>query len=120
MPNYVAFRNPFCGLVPRLLTAVAIATQIALAQPIPKLNSISHEWVQRGREVELTVMGENIGKATGFLISGDAGVTAVLQGSTDRPAVSIESSKGGISFAEVRDDKSFTAKVTIKSDARLG
>src|SRR5262245_39145986 len=71
------------------------------AQPIPKLNSISQEWVQRGREVELIVTGENIGTATGFLISGDPGVSAALQARTDRASLTIESSKGGVSSAEV-------------------
>ncbi|MCI0537363.1 MAG: PPC domain-containing protein [Verrucomicrobiales bacterium] len=68
----------------------------------------------------MTVTGEKIGTATGLLISGDPGVTALLQPRAENPAVTIESSKGGISAAEVRNDKSLTAKIAIKDDARLG
>jgi hypothetical protein len=94
------------------------------AQSIPKINSISPEWIQRGTTVDITISGENLGSATGFFFSGDAGLTATnLPAPTPaKPAITIESSQGGITRtdpAPARDDKKVVARVTAAADAIL-
>ncbi|HEY2951601.1 MAG TPA: PPC domain-containing protein, partial [Verrucomicrobiae bacterium] len=93
-----------------------------LAQPIPKLTSISPEWIQRGTTVEIVLTGENLGAVTGFIFSGDPGLSAtnVPLPAPPQPAITIESSGGGISSAApppTRDEKRLVAKVTATADA---
>ena len=85
---------------------------------MPKLNSFSQDWVQRGTTTEVTVSGENLGSAN-FVISGEAGIALTLV-SNSAPNVTIESSGGGISAANVADDKSLVAKIMVKPEALLG
>jgi hypothetical protein len=100
------------------------APLIGAAQGIPKINSLSPEWIQRGMTVDITIAGENLAAATGFLFSGDSGLSATnLPGATPaKPTITIESSLGGISRSEpapARDDKKVVARVTATSDASL-
>jgi len=101
------------------LACLALATASAMAQPIPKINSLSAEWLQRGSTNEITLTGENIGDATGFLISGRTGLSATIS-PMGSPSINVESSSGGISAINAKDDKSVTAKIAIAADAELG
>src|SRR5437867_2912226 len=56
--------------------ALFFAAVPVLAQPVPKLNSMSAEWIQRGTTIEVTFIGENLGSAKSFLFSGETGLTA--------------------------------------------
>ncbi len=94
----------------------AAATQ---GQPVPKLNSISKEWVQRGGSFEITVAGENFGAATNILISGDPGLAADWIASPVS-TLAIESSSGGISSITPDDGKSRRIKLAVTKDAPLG
>src|SRR5262245_40114774 len=63
-----AYRLAFLmGLCPALLIN---------AQPVPKITSVSPEWVQRGTTAIVALEGENLADATGFLFSGDPGLAA--------------------------------------------
>ena len=93
-----------------------------LAQPIPKLTAISPEWIQRGTTVEIVFTGENLGAVTSFIFSGDPGLSAtnVPLPSPPKPAITIESTGGGITSAApppVRDEKRLIAKVAATADA---
>jgi hypothetical protein len=106
------------------IVLLAAAPLIGAGQGIPKVNSISPEWVQRGTTVDITIAGENLGAATGFVFSGDPGLSATNLPAPTRakPTVTIESSLGGISRTEAappRDDKKVVARVTAASDASL-
>ena len=46
------------------------------AQPVPKLSSISKDWLQRGATAQVSVAGDNLGGLQEILISGPPGVTA--------------------------------------------
>src|SRR6185436_11324384 len=52
-----------------LLFATALGV---VAQPAPKLTSVSPEWIQRGTTVEVVLAGENLGGVTQILFNGDA------------------------------------------------
>ncbi|MCI0744861.1 MAG: hypothetical protein L0Y58_05580 [Verrucomicrobia subdivision 3 bacterium] len=109
-----------CGTVLALLLMPLLAS----AQSIPKINSISPEWIQRGTTVEVVLTGENLGAATGFVFSGDAGLSAtnVPAPVPPKPVITIESTLGGISRAEAgpaRDDKRIVARVTATADSSL-
>jgi hypothetical protein len=100
------------------LALSVLSVLVASAQPVPKLNTIAPEWVQRGTTAEIRFTGENLGDVTGFLISGDAGISAVLK-SPVLAKVDVESSQGGISVVNLKDDKKLTAQFTITAEASL-
>ena len=101
-----------------------IAPLLAAAQGIPKINSVSPEWIQRGATGDITIRGENLGNAIGFVFSGDTGLMATNLPSpaAAKPAVTIESTQGGITRTEpapARDGKRVVARVTADGDASL-
>jgi len=103
---------------------VLFAALTAAAQPVPKLNSLSREWIQRGSTVEVVLTGENLGNVTGFVFSGDPGLSAtnVPPASAAPPSVTIESASGSITRAEtprVADQKRVVARVSASADAAL-
>jgi hypothetical protein len=110
--------NFFAGvfLVATLLTANAFAQ--------PKIASISPDWIQRGSSLEVKIAGEGLGSVTGFVFSGEAGLSAtVIVESNPPPTVSVESASKGIVVAPSggRDrNKSLRARLTAASDAPLG
>ena len=61
----------FCCLIAGLLLALS-----ASAQPAPKLNSVSPEWIQRGTTRELVLSGENLGQITQIIFNGEPGLSA--------------------------------------------
>ena len=96
-----------------------------MAQPVPKINSISPEWIQRGTTGDLTIVGENLSGVTAFLFNGASGLSAtnVPPPGAPAPKISIESSSGGITRSEpaaVKDDKRLVVRLTAGPDARVG
>ena len=109
-----------------VVAGLSLFATAASAQPAPKLTSISPEWIQRGTTVEVVLAGDNLGGVTQFLFNGDTGLIATnLPPPTPpaKPAVSIESTGGGISRAEpvavARDEKRLVLRVTAAADAAL-
>src|SRR5438034_884307 len=76
-----------------LFSALLLSAFGASAQPVPKITSISPEWIQRGTTNELTIVGDNLGSVSGFIFSGEAGLSAtnVPPPAAAQPAISIES-----------------------------
>jgi hypothetical protein len=96
----------------------------AVAQPVPKINSISPEWIQRGTTADVTITGENLASVSGFIFSGEPGLSAtnVPSVSAPPPAISIESTSGAITRAEpasIRDDKRLVIRLAAAADAHL-
>jgi len=107
-----------------VLTATLVVTS-AVAQPVPKIASISPEWIQRGTTVDLVISGENLSLVSGFIFDGDAGLTAtnIPPPAAPAAAISIESSSGAITRAEAApavDPKRIVVKLTATADAHLG
>ena len=104
------------------LGAIVVAAQHAIlsanAQPVPKTTSVSPEWVQRGKTSIVALEGENLSNVTGFVFSGDGGLTATNAPAPVYPA-SIESSRGGIVPAD-GDEKKMRVSVMVAGDAALG
>lgn len=97
----------------------------AFAQSVPKITSISPEWIQRGTTNELTIVGDNLGSVSGFIFSGDAGLSAtnVPPPAAPEPAISIESAAGTITRSEgapTKDNKRLVVKISAAADAKLG
>ena len=84
-----------------LLLMIAGALTTLYAQPAPKLNSLSPEWVQHGATVKITLSGENLTNATKLVFSNDS-----------------ESNQSGITVKDLKakDDKTLTAEITIAPD----
>src|SRR5687768_2084086 len=96
----------------------------AVAQPVPKLNSISPEWIQRGTTIDIVLSGENLGSVTGFVFSGESGLSAsnIPPAATAQPAITIESPSGAITRTEAPravDEKRLVARVTASTAASL-
>ena len=90
----------------------------ALAQPAPKLNSLSREWLQRGATNEITINGENLGAAKRVILGGAPGVKAeVIQPPSTQ--VSVESSGGGVSSVAQSETKKLKVRLQIDASASL-
>jgi len=110
------------GLLALILAFCALSLH---AQPVPKINAVSPEWVQRGATTEFTLTGENLSAVNGFIFSGASGLSATNLPPPTAPApkISIESASGGITPTEaapVKDDKRLVIKITAAPDARVG
>lgn len=96
------------------------------AQPVPKITSVSPEWIQRGASIDLTIVGENLSAVSGFIFNGDPGLSATnipAASTVAAPAVSIESASGLITRTEpamAKDDKRLVVKLTAATNAVLG
>src|SRR5438093_10557089 len=88
------------------------------AQPVPKITSVSPDWVQRGTTSVVVLEGDNLSQINGFIFSGDGGLTATNAPPPDRNAV-LESSRGGIGPAD-NDEKRVRVSVTASAAAPLG
>ncbi|MHB8524375.1 MAG: PPC domain-containing protein [Limisphaerales bacterium] len=101
------------------LLAACLGLLPARAQPLPKISSLSPEWVQRGATAAITIKGENLAGVTRLVFSGDTGLAATLVPSEKSP-VDLESSQGGITTGEFKNDKQLKVSVTIGAGAMLG
>lgn len=101
-----------------LCTLLAASVCGAAAQPIPKLKSISREYIQRGSSIEVRIVGENLADAK-FLISGEPGVLVKLPPPA-QSAVTIESSGGGVAVVSKNDADQLTATIEVERGAALG
>ena len=101
-----------------VLVTIGLSVAAANAQPVPKLNSISQEYIQRGGSFEVTLEGENIGGGK-VIVSGDPGVKVSL---TPPPAanIAIESNLGGVTTVAKTDAKKIIATVDIDEKAMIG
>lgn len=96
----------------------ACAVSVVVAQPIPKISSISREYLQRGASAQITLNGENIGDGK-ILVSGDPGLKVTIQPAAT-PTVAVESSAGGVSAVAQSDPKKLVATVEIEANAPVG
>ena len=101
-----------------ILVLSALSAVSSLAQPAPKLNSLSREWFQRGTTAELTVNGENLAGARELIISGAPGLKAAII-PTAAPNLQVESSAGGISSVAPVESGKLKVKLEIDNTAAL-
>jgi hypothetical protein len=105
----------------RLICALAISQAFlfsAGAQPVPKLNALSHEWILRGANAGLELYGENLGGAERLIISGAPGVTAKIKPIVAN-ATGLESSLGGIQSAPRQDQNRVQLDIDVSTNAPL-
>lgn len=104
------------------LIAALLFVPVAFAQP--KIASVSPDWVQRGATLDVTFAGEGLNSVTGFVFSGESGLSAsIVIESNPPPSVTIESTSKSIAVAATggRDrNKSLRARITAETDAPLG
>ena len=113
----LAIRAPF-QFVARCSFVLGLCAATMSAQPVPKLTSVSPEWIERGTTSVVTLEGENLSEVTGFIFSGEGGLTAT---NAPPPAYSanLESSRGGIVPGE-DDERKLRVSVTVAPEAPLG
>ncbi len=99
-----------------LLLGLGVMTGVA--QPVPKLNSISREWVERGAVRDVTLAGENLSGATNIILSGGPGVSARIIPPAD-VQVPVESSGAGISSIVRPNGNSLQVELSLDSTAPL-
>jgi hypothetical protein len=104
------------------LVVILFFVPTAFAQP--KITSISPDWVQRGATLDVTLAGEGLNSVTGFVFSGESGLSAsIVIESNPPPSVTVESASKGIAVAATsgRDrNKSLRARIIAVTDAPLG
>jgi hypothetical protein len=98
--------------------ALLLAAASTGAQPIPKINSISQEYAQRGASVQITLTGENIGDGK-ILVSGEPGLKVSIQ-PPSTPNIAVESNLGGVSAVAQSDPKKLVATIEIEATAPVG
>lgn len=91
----------------------------AAAQPVPKLNGASRDYVTRGSTVDLVFSGENLAQVREFIVSGESGVTLAII-PVAKPTVNVESSGGGLSTVLPPEEKTLIAKLAVAVAAPLG
>jgi hypothetical protein len=101
----------------------ALFACIAFAQP--KLTSISPQWIQRGATIDVTLAGDRLNSVTGFVFSGEAGLSATLPPppAATKPTVEIESGSGAFTVAppaKPENPKSLVVRLTAMTNATLG
>ena len=113
-------RLQVCAAV--LLFACLTFSNPAFAQP--KITSISPDWIHRGASLEVRIAGDGLNSVTGFVFSGESGLSAsIIVESNPPPVVTVESASKGIAVAPSsgRDrNKSLRARISATSDAALG
>jgi hypothetical protein len=90
----------------------------AAAQAVPKLDSLSATWFQRGTTNEVTVNGEAFGGVNAVLFTG-SGLAGNLAAGTAN-GVTLEGSAGGITVGQADPGKALTLRVIVAGDAPLG
>ena len=68
-------------------------SSVALAQPVPTINSASTDVLVVGRTTEITLMGDNIGDGKQIVVVGESGVKVELPKPTTQPATTQASTK---------------------------
>ena len=107
----------------RLALAAVMASSLnAFAQS--KINSLSPDWIQRGATLDVKFVGEGLNSVTGFVFSGEAGLSAmVIAEMTPPPAITVESASKaiGVAIPATADrSKSLRARITAAVNAPLG
>lgn len=102
---------PFFGAL-----AMAALVFHGAAQPVPKLDSISKPWLQRGTTTRLTLKGEHLEGAEKIVISGAPGLAAQLVPESET-RISVESSLGGIRSAPPPDRNEVVVDLSIEPAA---
>jgi hypothetical protein len=108
----------------RLLTSAATIGLVgggflhAAIQPVPRLDSASLTFLQRGTTNTVTLSGEGLASVTDHLASHKAVRIADVPSST--PAVVLEGSLGGITVRPSDPDKTLPLQIIVAADAPLG
>lgn len=101
-------------------TILIFATLSVFGAPVPKLNSITPEWIQRGVDTDVVVTGENLDDITQFVLSGEEGVEVEIA-PPSKAAVRLESTSENVfSSGAANETKRITAKVRASADVSLG
>jgi hypothetical protein len=96
----------------------ALSLLSVCAQPVPKLNSIGTEWIQRGTAATLNFTGEQFANAREIIISGDPGVTAKIIPAAS-PSTQIETAVPGISTAAPQNSNALAVQLMVATNATL-
>ena len=99
-----------------VLLLLFMSPRLIKAQAVPELTSISPQGGQRGTNVEITLKGKNISKATALLFSGE-GISGEIGEKAGEAAVFF--SGKGVS-GHIPNDNRLVAQVTIALNAALG
>ncbi len=94
------------------------AASAALAQPAPKLDSLSATWLQRGTTNEVPLNGEALSGANAVLFTG-SGLSGTLAVKAP-PTVTLEGSSGGLSIGQADTGKTLVLQMVVMAGAALG
>ena len=101
-----------------LVSAITLGISAALAQPAPKLDSLSATWFQRGTTNEVTLKGDALGGVEAVLVTG-ADLSGAMAAKA-APSVTLEGAAGGISAGNADNAKTLTLQLVVADNAALG
>ena len=108
----------------RLAFAISLLSSTLNTFAQPKITSLSPDWIQRGATLDVKFAGEGLNSVTGFVFSGEAGLSAsVVAEMAPPPAITVESSSKSIAVATVGEkdrSQSLRARITATANAPLG
>ncbi len=100
-----------------ILLLAGISAHAAI-QPVPRLDSASSAFLQRGSTNTVTLAGEGLGSVTDSLPSHPG--LRILPQPASAPAVVLEGSAGGISVRPSDPARSYGVQIVVAPDAPLG
>lgn len=109
----------------KLLGATFLLTGFALlAQPVPRLTSVSSPWFERGKIATVILLGDNLADINAIIFSGDPGFSATNQAVVEmtKGELPLETSGGTVFTQDLppRENKSATIIVTVDKSASFG
>jgi hypothetical protein len=100
------------------LLAAGAGVWSAVAQPSPKINSISPQWIQRGVTNQIVIEGENLFPITRFILSNEREISASVY--TPEGPVKLEANEPGVLAAVPNSDKRVTIRIAAAPDTTPG
>ena len=91
---------------------------VALGQPVPRLDSPSQTWLQRGTTNEIVLNGEALASVGEVYISGKGLSGGVVPRSPGK--VTLEGAAGGLTATPMEPGRNTTVRLVIATDAPLG
>ncbi len=102
----------------QLILGLCVLAVSAFGQAVPRLDSASHAWFQRGTTQEITLTGKFLRGVSSVLLTG-SGVSASVA-VLPPPEVTLEASGSGLTAQPADTARSLSVQIVIEDEASLG
>ena len=112
------FRHILAPLPAMLATSWLLNAHNAIAQPIPKIDSFSPKWIQRGITNQVVIEGENLAPIIRAIFPDEKEVSASIY--FPPAAIQLETSQPGVLAAVPPSERRVTLDLAVSADAVPG